>query len=91
MVQHVIEQYYCGFSMVLDLEGGTGWKCIIGDQEFKFPTLQAAEAAVREILKGSDVIIKKYGGVSVRKVGKHQGTKAVDEKEFEEIEKKARE
>ena len=91
MIYYIVEHDYCGFRLELDAFGIEGWSCVIGDTRFQFPHQQAAQNAIREILEGSEDIIKKHGGVAVRKVGKNQGTKSITEDEYEAIKKKARE
>lgn len=78
MILKVLEIDYKGFHLVLNEEGKRGWKCVIGDMEYLFPNEQAAEAAIRAILKNADEAIAQYGGTKIRKVDDKWITKTVE-------------
>lgn len=78
MILKVLEYDYKGFHLILDDEGGTGWKCIIGRKEIKFPNATAAEATISELLNDSDQVIKKNGGKVVQAVPESKVTKTVE-------------
>ena len=76
MIKKVLEYDIKGFHLILDEKNG-GWNCVIGNQEIKFPNLQAAKAAITTILKDADSAIKSEGGIVVRKVPEQNITKSV--------------
>ena len=78
MILKVLEIDYKGFHLVFDEEGKNGWKCVIGDKEYMFPNEQAAEAAIRAILKNADEAINQYDGKKIRKVDSKKVTKTVE-------------
>ena len=77
MILKILETNYKGFHLVLD-EEGHGWKCVIGEQEILFPTSQAAEKAIDEILKDTADVITKNNGVVIGNVLRSQVTKTVE-------------
>lgn len=76
MIHKILEMNYKGFHLVLD--EGHGWKCVIGEQEILFPTSQAAESAIDEILADTTNVIQKHKGTVIGKVLKSQVTKTVE-------------
>lgn len=78
MIKKILGFDYKGFRLAYDEEGGTGWKCVIGDKEVKFKTLQDAKATISEILKDADEAIKRNEGIVIRKVPESEITKTVD-------------
>lgn len=78
MILKILEYDYKGFHLVLDEEGGVGWKCIIGDKEIKFPNAQAAEATISDILKDVNTLIKKNNGKVVQIVPESKVTKTAE-------------
>jgi hypothetical protein len=77
MIQKILEMNYKGFHLVLN-EEGHGWKCVIGEQEILFPTEQAAEKAIDEILDGITAAIAKQKGVVTSTVSLSQVFKTVE-------------
>ena len=77
MILKILESNYKGFHLVLD-EEGHGWKCVIGEQEILFPTTQAAEKAIDEILKDSAAAIRNNNGTVIGKVMKSTVTKTAE-------------
>lgn len=53
MIIEVKELDYLGFH--LELAEGSGWKVVLKDVEYLFPTLQAAQSACRQALFMFDV------------------------------------
>lgn len=77
MIQKILEYDFKGFHLVLAEDGQNGWKVIIGEQVVLFPTSQAAEKAINEILKDSVAAIKNNNGTVIDKVMKSEVTKTV--------------
>lgn len=65
MIIEVNECYYMG--ILIDHVDRKGWKCILGDYEYLFHTLQDAQAAIREVFKDITPIVDKYKGVKFKK------------------------
>ena len=57
MIVEVKETTYKGFK--LELVKGNGWKIILGDEAYLFPTFQDAQSAVDDFFR--DVIPKNQG------------------------------
>lgn len=81
MIYKILEYDYKGFHLILDEEGGIGWKVIIGEQEIKFPHSQSAEAAINEILSGANEIIASHNGTALGKVPRSHVTKTIEQGE----------
>ena len=79
MIYKILEYDYKGFHLILDEEGGIGWKVVIGEQEIKFPHSQAAESAINEILSSANEAIARHNGTVIKKVLHSHVTKTVEQ------------
>lgn len=79
MIHKVTEHVYRGFTLVLNEDKGkNGWKCFIGETEYLFPNVQAAQSAINQVLEASIDIIKKHDGKKLQSVPIHGGIKWIE-------------